>query len=87
MQLAGAQPLLVDLMCEELCPTTDVIISGAGPRWKEESQVSRLSESLHDHVRVTAISMAWVRASWGRTDASGRAFLTSSVVGDVNSMM
>lgn len=30
---------------------------------------------------------AWVRASWGRTVPSGRAFLISSVVGGVNSMM
>ena len=31
--------------------------------------------------RVTAIGMAWVRASWGRTVASERAFLISSVGG------
>jgi SAM-dependent methyltransferase len=36
---------------------------------------------------VAAISMAWVRASWGRTVASGRAFLISSAVGGVTSMM
>ena len=44
------------------------------------------SSSIRAH-RVTAISMAWVRASWGRTVASGRAFLISSVVGGVSSMM
>jgi hypothetical protein len=44
------------------------------------------SSSLPAH-RVAAISMAWVRASWGRTVASGRAFLISSVVGGVSSMM
>src|SRR5450631_4266484 len=36
---------------------------------------------------VAAISMAWVRTSWGRTVASGRAFLISSVLGGVSSMM
>jgi arsenite transporter len=44
------------------------------------------SSSVPAH-RVAAISMTWVRASWGRTVASGRAFLISSVVGGVSSMM
>jgi hypothetical protein len=56
---------------------------------------AELCAGLHDTARssspaaqtVAALSMAWVRTSWGRTVASGRAFLISLVMGGVSSMM
>ncbi len=58
--------------------------SRCSPRNSARLYDTARSSSVAAH-RVAAITMAWVRASWGRTVASGRACLISSVVGDVNS--